>query len=163
MDDQPTRDEPVGRTSDRHTELLEAYRSLASPYYGWAKANIGDLRILDWGYGRLAMSWAIGGDADARMILHQGFMFGGHVASAADHIASLVTMTVLPTNEDRFRTSRLETKFFRPVKSPSATIDAQVINVSRRLIHIEADILNAEGKLAVRVEATQVRQTASGG
>ncbi|MEM9262590.1 MAG: hotdog domain-containing protein, partial [Pseudomonadota bacterium] len=92
------------------------------------------------------------------MLLHQGFMFGGHIASVADHIASLVTMTALENEDDRFRTSRLETKFFRPVKGPEMTIKASVLNVSRHLIHVEADIQNAEAKRAVRIEATQVRQ-----
>ncbi len=146
-------------TSDRHTELLNFYQSMESPYYQWALTHIGDLRIVEWDYGRIAMTWDIGGPGDENMILHQGFMFGGHVASAADHVASLVTMTVLPTDADRFRTSRLETKFFRPVKAPRMTIEARVLNVSRRLIHVEADVVNPERKLAVRIEASQVRQT----
>lgn len=147
-----------GRTSHRHTDLLNAYQALSSPYYGWAKARLGDLRIVEWSFGRLAMSWEIGGPGDDGMLLHQGFMFGGHVASVADHVASLVTMTVLPNDGDRFRTSRLETAFFRPVKAPSMSVEARVVNVSRRLIHVEADVRNPEGKLAVRIGATQVRQ-----
>ncbi|MEM9898171.1 MAG: PaaI family thioesterase [Pseudomonadota bacterium] len=146
------------RTSARHAEILNAYREQASPYYGWAKARLGDLRISRWSFGELEMDWSIGGPGDEGMLLHQGFMFGGHIASVADHIASLVTMTVLENEDDRFRTSRLETKFFRPVKGPEMTIKASVLNVSRHLIHVEADIQNAEAKRAVRIEATQVRQ-----
>ncbi|MEO1014138.1 MAG: PaaI family thioesterase [Pseudomonadota bacterium] len=149
----------MSKASDRHTELLNLYQSMESPYYQWARTHIGDLRIVEWSYGRMSMTWDIGGPGDENMILHQGFMFGGHVASAADHIASLVTMSVLPTNDDRFRTSRLETKFFRPVKAPRMAVEARVLNVSRRLIHVEADLVNPEGKLAVRIEASQVRQT----
>ena len=88
-------------------------------------------------------------------------MFGGHVASVADHVAGLVTMTVLDDSADRFRTSHLETNYFRPIMKPSARIEARVVNASKTLAHVEADFFKAEEKLAVRMSAVQVRRKAS--
>ena len=97
-------------------------------------------------------------DIDDRFLMPDGVMFGGHIASVADHVAGLTTMTVLTANEERFRTSRLETNYFRPLTAPLAVIDGRVVNASKTLIHVEADFLNAEEKLAVRISAVQVRR-----
>lgn len=142
-------------TSDRHTGILNGYQSMDSKFYDWAKAKLGDIRITDWSYGRVSMEWRIGD----RMVMPDGFMFGGHVASAADHFVGLVSMSALEHDNERFRTSRLETNYFRPVMQPTVTIEARATNVSKTLIHAEADVLNAEGKLAVRIYAVQVRRT----
>lgn len=102
------------------------------------------------------MVWEI----DDRFVMPDGVMFGGHVASVADHVAGLTAMTALEENDDRFRTSRLETNYFRPVMKPKATIEARIVNTSKSLIHVEADFFNAEGKLAVRIAAVQMKRTA---
>lgn len=99
------------------------------------------------------MRWEI----DDRFIMPDGVMFGGHIASVADHVAGLTAMTVLREDGERFRTSRLETNYFRPLKQPAARIEGRVTNASRSLIHIEADFLNGEDKLAARIYATQMR------
>jgi acyl-coenzyme A thioesterase PaaI-like protein len=65
---------------------------------------------------------------------------------------------VLTESGERFRTSKLETNFFRPVIKPHARIEGRVVNSSQTLIHVEADFFNAEDKLAVRINATQVRR-----
>ncbi|GAB4528081.1 MAG: hypothetical protein Kow00133_16930 [Amphiplicatus sp.] len=144
----------TGATSERHTDILNGYKSGESRFREWAKSALGDIRLVDWSWGRLSMRWEI----DERFIMPDGVMFGGHVAAVADHVAGLVTMTVLADSRERFRTSRLETNFFRPIMQPFATIEARVLNASRNLIHAEADFLNAEGKLAVRIAAVQVRR-----
>ena len=100
------------------------------------------------------MRWEI----DDRFVMPDGVMFGGHIASVADHVAGLATMTVLNADNERFRTSRLETNYFRPLTMPLATIEGRVVNASKTLIHVEADMLNAQEKLAVRVNAVQVRR-----
>ena len=53
-----------------------------------------------------------------------------------------------------------QTNFFRPIMKPSSRIEARVVNVSKTLITAEADFLNADGKLAVRMGAVQVRRKA---
>ena len=82
------------------------------------------------------------------------------MASVADHVAGLAAMTVLEAEDDRFRTSRLETNFFRPLTAPTIRIEGRALNVAKTLIHIEADFRNAEDKLAARVVAVQVRRSA---
>jgi uncharacterized protein (TIGR00369 family) len=144
-------------TSARHTEILDGYRRGDSRFNVWAEEKLGRLRLTAWEWGRLSMAW----DIDDRFVMPDGVMFGGHVAAVADHVAGLITMTVLEANEDRFRTSRLETNFFRPVMKPRATIEARVVNASKTLIHVEAEFLNAEGKLAAKIAAAQVRRRQS--
>ena len=143
-------------TSPRHTEILNGYQAGDSRFAKWAREGLGDIRIASWSWGRVSFRWEL----DDRFIMPDGVMFGGHVAAVADHVLGLVSMTVLADSADRFRTSRLETQFFRPVMKPRIAIEARVVNASKTLIHVEADYLNAEGKLAVRVAATQVLRKA---
>jgi acyl-coenzyme A thioesterase PaaI-like protein len=143
-------------TSARHSAILDAYKAGGSPFNSWAEEKLGRLLLTHWEPGRLAMRWEI----DDRFVMPDGVMFGGHVAAVADHVAGLITMTALEANEDRFRTARLETTFFRPVMKPHATIEGRVVNASKTLIHVEADFFNAEGKLAVRIAAAQAKRVA---
>jgi acyl-coenzyme A thioesterase PaaI-like protein len=142
------------KTSERHTDILNGYKQGGSRFSEWTKANLADLRLTAWEWGRISMLWTI----EDKWIMPDGVMFGGHVACVADHIAGLLSMTVLTESTERFRTSKLETNFFRPVMKPSAKIEGRVVNASQTLIHVEADFFNAEEKLAVRINATQVRR-----
>ncbi len=142
----------VKKTSKRHTEVLNKYQAGEGGYYNWTQKMLGALEITSWDYGRVSMSW----DIDDHFVMPDGIMFGGHVANVADQIASLAAMSALEESTTRFRTSRLETNYFRPVMRPSAIIEARATNVSKTLIHVEADILTPDEKLAVRVYAVQV-------
>lgn len=142
------------QTSERHAGILDAYKRGDGRFNKWSEEKLGTFRLTAWEWGRLSMVWEI----DDRFIMPDGVMFGGHVAAVADHVAGLITMTVLETNDDRFRTSRLETNFFRPVMKPKAMIEARVVNASKTLIHVDADFFNAEGKPLVRIAAAQVRR-----
>jgi len=144
------------QTSARHAEILDGYKSGSSRFNKWCEEKLGAFRLTHWEWGKLSMVWEI----DDRFVMPDGVMFGGHVASVADHVAGLAAMTVLEANEDRFRTSRLETNFFRPIMKPAAAIEARIVNASKSLIHVEADFLNGEGKLAARVAAVQMKRTA---
>lgn len=144
------------KTSARHTDILNGYKAGGSRFNDWAREKLGEIRLADWSWGRISLVWEI----DDRFVMPDGVMFGGHVAAVADHIAGLVTMTVLESDGDRFRTSRLETNFFRPVMKPRLRIEGRVVNASRSLIHAEADFLTPEDKLAVRIAALQARRMA---
>ncbi len=144
------------KTSARHTEILDGYKRGDSRFNKWSEEKLGIFRLTHWEWGKLSMVWEI----DDRFVMPDGVMFGGHVASVADHVAGLTAMTALEENDDRFRTSRLETNYFRPVMKPKATIEARIVNTSKSLIHVEADFFNAEGKLAVRIAAVQMKRTA---
>ena len=143
------------KTSERHSEILNGYKRGDTRFNEWAEKNLGAFRLTRWSWGELEMAWEI----DDRFVMPDGVMFGGHVASAADHVVGLAAMTVLENNEDRFRTSRLETTFFRPIVKPRAAIKARIVNQSKSLIHVEADFSNAEGKLAARVAAVQMKRS----
>ncbi|MEQ8934383.1 MAG: PaaI family thioesterase [Amphiplicatus sp.] len=144
-------------TSERHADILNGYKAGGSRFNEWANERLGDLRLLSWEWGRIEIHWEI----DDRFVMPDGVMFGGHVASVADHVAGLTTMTVLDESVDRFRTSKLETNYFRPVTKPSVVIEGRVVNASKTLIHVEADFFTPEKKLAVRIAAAQVRRKAS--
>ena len=141
-------------TSERHTDILNGYKAGGSRFNDWAVEKLGDIALVSWEWGATKMHW----DIDDRFVMPDGVMFGGHIASVADHVAGLAAMTVLTDSKERFRTSRLETNFFRPLTKPVAMIDAQVTNASKSLIHVEADFHNADEKLAVRIHAVQVRR-----
>jgi len=143
------------QTSARHTEILDGYKRGDTRFNEWAAKKLGKFHLTHWEWGRLSMEWEI----DDRFVMPDGVMFGGHIASVADHVTGLAAMTVLEANEDRFRTSRLETNFFRPLMKPKAAIEARVVNSSKSLIHVEADFLTAEGKLAARIAAVQMKRT----
>lgn len=143
-------------TSERHTDILNGYKAGGSRFNEWAREKLGDIRLVAWSWGRLSLRWEI----DDRFLMPDGVMFGGHVASVADHVAGLTAMTVLEDSADRFRTSKLETTYFRPVMKPSVSIEGRAVNVSKTLIHVEADFLNAEGRLAARIAAVQARRRA---
>ena len=147
-----------GATSARHTKILDDYMAGDSRLNAWATEKLGLFKMTSWSWGRADLDWEI----DERFIMPDGVMFGGHISAVADHIAGLVSMTVLESDDERFRTSRLETNFFRPLMAPRATINARITNASKTLIHAEADFLNAEGKLAARIYAVQTRRRAAG-
>ncbi len=144
----------VRKTSARHTDMLNGYKSGGSRFNEWARNALGHFTLTRWQWGELHFVW----DIDDRFIMPDGVMFGGHIASVGDHIAALAAMSVLADERERFRTSRLETSFFRPLTAPKATIDARVTNASKSLIHVEADIKNADDKLAARIAAVQIRR-----
>ena len=141
-------------TSERHTDILNGYKAGASRFNDWARERLGEIVLTEWSWGLVKIRWEI----DDRFVMPDGVMFGGHIASVADHVAGLATMTVLAANEERVRTSRLETQYFRPLMMPLATIEGRVVNAAKTLIHVEADFTDAQGKLAVRVNAIQVRR-----
>ena len=142
------------KTSERHTEILDGLKTGTSRFHEWVRDQLDDLRLTHWEWGAIEADWTI----TDRFIMPDGVMFGGHIAAVADHVAAIAAMTVLRDSKERFRTSRLETNFFRPLKAPSARILARVTNESKNLIHVEADVLNAHKKLAVRIHAVQVRR-----
>ncbi len=141
-------------TSARHSEILDGLRDGEGRFHGFVQQRLGALTLTDWSWGKAVFVWRL--DEDDRFIMPDGVMFGGHIACVGDHIASVAALSVLENEGDRFRTSRLETEFFRPIMKPRIDIEARVVNVSRSLIHIEADYHNTEGKLAARVSAVQV-------
>jgi acyl-CoA thioesterase len=83
----------------------------------------------------------------------RGELFGGYFGVLADVVLSFAAMTVVDESE-RFRTNDLQITYFRPALEGTIHFDAEVINRSRSLIHGEARIVRADGKLLARATAT---------
>ena len=115
------------QTSERHTRILNDHLEGTSPFRKWVTEGLGDIALLDWSWGQVHLRWTL----DDRYIMPDGVMFGGHIAAVADHVTSLGALTVLTMNEERFRTSRLETNFFRPLTKPHADIHVRLGRPSR--------------------------------
>ncbi len=144
------------KTSERHSDFLNEYINGDSRAKKWFHERHTDFVLTDWSPGRVSMVWSIGDE----FLAPDGVMFGGQIAFVADHVCALAAYTVLGAEDDRFRTSRLETNFFRPLTKCDARIEAQVVNVSKNLIHIEGEIFNAQDKCAARISAVQMRRKA---
>ena len=91
-------------TSERHTDILNGYKAGGSRFNEWAEEHLGVFELTHWEWGEVNLRW----DIDDRFVMPDGVMFGGHIASVADHVAGLTAMTVLIQDHERFRTSRLE-------------------------------------------------------
>ncbi|MEL6507352.1 MAG: PaaI family thioesterase [Pseudomonadota bacterium] len=141
-------------TSARHTAILNSYRDGESAFGDWVKENLGDITLTRWSWGEVHLRWIL----TKNFIMPDGVMFGGHIAAVADHFVALGAMSVLTHDNERFRTSRLETNFFRPLKEPYADIAVRVTNASKTLIHLEAQFINEAGQLAAMAQAVQVRR-----
>ncbi|MEO1252241.1 MAG: PaaI family thioesterase [Pseudomonadota bacterium] len=141
-------------TSNRHTDILNGYKSGGSRFNDWVSEKLGDIALDHWTWGELRLTWKI----DERFLMPDGVMFGGHIASVGDHLAGLAAMSVLTDDRERFRTTRLEIEYFRPLTRTEAAIEARVVNASKNLIHVDAEIRNGENKLCNRVQATQLRR-----
>lgn len=140
--------------SKRHRALLDSYRDGTSIMQGWTREKLGNIILRHWQWGSASLVW----DIDDRYIMPDGVVFGGHIAAVADHLVALGAMTVLGDSRERFRTSRLEVNFFRPLTKCQVDIAVSVTNASKSLIHVQADISTPEQKLAARIQAVQVRR-----
>jgi uncharacterized protein (TIGR00369 family) len=96
----------------------------------------------------------------ARIVWHEslttagGILHGGALMALADATGGLCAFLNLP---DGAGTATIESKtnFLRPIGSGSATAVSTPLNVGRRFIVVQTDILNEPGKLAARVTQTQ--------
>ena len=141
------------KTSERHSAMLDGYHQGGTKFNAWVEDHLGGLALERWEYGAVELRWTF----DQHQIMPDGVLFGGHIAAVADHIAALATMSALTQDEERFRTSRLETDFFRPLMGEGADVRAIVTNASRRLIHVTGEVFDKEGRLAVQFRALQAR------
>jgi uncharacterized protein (TIGR00369 family) len=71
----------------------------------------------------------------------------------ADIVLSFTAMTVVDDSE-RFKTNDLQITYFRPALEGTIRLEAEVVNRSRSLIHCEARIARADGKLIAKATAT---------
>ena len=140
-------------TAERQVKLLNAYQAGEQWAVEWARSAIGRFDILSWSWGEVRLRWT----PDEKQLLPDGIMFGGHIAAVADHAGFFGAATVLTEDDEWFRTTRLETNYFRPLTADETEIAVRVTNSAKSLIHVEADILTSDNKLAVRAYIIQQR------
>jgi len=103
---------------------------------------------LCWEPGRVSRRWNFGTWAHNP----DGTVFGGLIAALADQATSFAAFTVL-ADDEASRTASLQVDYFRPVIGPHVTLEARIVNRSRRLIHTETEIVRADGKVAAHARA----------
>lgn len=103
---------------------------------------------LRWEPGRITRRWTVGTWAHNP----DGTVFGGLIAALADQVTSFAAFTILGDDEAS-RTASLQVDYFRPVIGPHVTVEARIVNRSRRLIHTETEIVRADGKVAAHARA----------
>lgn len=103
---------------------------------------------LEWKPGRISRRWTLGPWA----CNPDGTVFGGLIAALADQSTSFAAFTILGDDEAS-RTASLQVDYFRPVVGAYVTVDARIVNRSRRLVHTETEIVRADGKVAAHARA----------
>jgi len=130
----------LGTIADGTTEPPEAIRTTRL-----SEGLVGSLR---WEPGRITRRWTLGTWAHNP----DGTVFGGLIAALADQATSFAAFTVLGDDEAS-RTASLQVDYFRPVVGSHVTVEARIVNQSRRLIHTETEIMRADGKIAAHARA----------
>jgi acyl-CoA thioesterase len=82
-----------------------------------------------------------------------GVMHGGATASLID-TATAFAIVPLMEPEERFSTVDLMVNYLRPLKQGTATAQARVIRIGKRLITVAADVLDDGGKLSATALST---------
>jgi uncharacterized protein (TIGR00369 family) len=103
-----------------------------------------------WGHGRVGLEM----DLPADLTLTPGVIFGGYLTCLVDHLASLVMMTVLPDGTFVL-TASLSTDFAGPVIPGPVRIEAEVVELGRRLATVEI-VFSQAGRVTTRAKAEQV-------
>ena len=140
-------------TSKRYAEMLSTYQAGVGPSVAWARRVVGHFDILSWKWGEAQVRWT----PDEKHLLPDGVMFGGHLAAVADHMGFVGVATVMTDDNEGFRTTQLQTNYFRPVTAAPTLINIRVGNMARTLIHVDVDIMTPDDKLAVRSLVIQNR------
>ena len=135
-------------------EFIKQYQTGEDAGARWAWALMGRFELLEWKWGEIRANW----HAEERHTPPGGVLFGGAIASLADHAGYFAAITVMDGPIPVVRTARLETDFFRPLQHGAIPIVGRVVNRSRSLVHVEIDVLTADDKLAVRSRLIQVPQ-----
>ena len=140
-------------TSKRYADILNTYQTGESDNVKWAQAVVGRCEILDWKWGEAQIRWT----PDQKNILPDGIIFGGHIAAVSDHVGFMGVATVMEDDNEGFRTTQLQSNYFRPVSPEPTMINVRVGNVSRSFVHVDVDIMTPDNKLAVRSLVIQNR------
>jgi uncharacterized protein (TIGR00369 family) len=128
----------------QHLDRIVAGRSALPP----AAENLCLGGISEWRSGYACKQWAV----DPKFFTAVD-LFGGYLAAIADQMFVLSSISLLEDCE-MLRTTSLQIDFFRPVSSGTLIIEGNVVNRSKRLIHVEVTFRDDYGQLAAKARGT---------
>lgn len=82
-------------------------------------------------------------------------MHGGVLMSIADSTAAVCAFLNLPEGAQGTTTIESRTSFLRPIRGGHATASASPLHVGRRVIVVETEVHDDDGRLAAKVTQTQ--------
>ncbi len=129
-----------------HLDNLIAGKAMAPPVVATLKLGTLDA----WGPGWARKRWT----PKPELLQRDGTMFGGYIAALADQILAFAGLTVVPEGQ-AFRTIGLSVQFLKLARNEALDIEGRVIAQSKQVIHVEAEIRNAEGELIAKASAQQ--------
>lgn len=124
----------------QHLDRIVAGRPALPP----AAENLCLGTISEWRPGYARKEWAV----DPKFFTAVD-LFGGYMAALADQMFALSSISLLEGRET-LRTTNLQIDFFRPVSSGTLVIEGNVVNRSKRLIHVEVTFKDNDGGLAAK-------------
>jgi len=136
---------------------LDAIADGTSPSPGVVeKLSLG--RLTKWHEGYVEKEWTVEPQFCTAEGTSEEALFGGYLAALADQVLAFAAMTVLEDNQ-HFRTTELSISYFNKISKGRIAIRGSVVNRNSRLIHVSADFLREDGKLAARATAVQILLT----
>jgi uncharacterized protein (TIGR00369 family) len=130
----------------RYTELLEGWMAgRIAP----GVARLVGFRLTSWSDGVVRMEM----EADARHHNPMGGVHGGILCDLADAAMGVAFASSL-TDGERFGTLQLSASFLRPVRAGRLVATARLLHRGRSAGHLEAEIVDAEGRVVARFSST---------
>lgn len=84
-----------------------------------------------------------------------GLLHGGVIMALADGAGGTCAFLNLPGGAGGTATIQSATSFFRPVSSGHVEAVSRPVRVGKTVIHVETDVVDAEGRLVARVTQSQ--------
>ena len=84
-----------------------------------------------------------------------GLLHGGAIMALADGAGGTCAFLNLPGGAGGTATIHSATSFFRPVSSGHVEAVSRPLRVGKTVIHVETDVVDAEGRLVARVTQAQ--------
>jgi 1,4-dihydroxy-2-naphthoyl-CoA hydrolase len=84
-----------------------------------------------------------------------GSMHGGVLMALADTTGAVCAFLNLPDGATGTTTIESKTNFLRPVRSGHATVISRPLHAGRRIVVVETDIVDDDGRLVARVTQSQ--------
>ncbi len=141
--------EPTAKRAIPLTELNRIIRENRTAEYKSSALDLG-MRPTAFGIGTAAWSW---NDQPAQVINPFGTVGGGFIAVFIDELFSTAIGSALEQDEWAM-TAEVKISHLRPLRPGAITGNARMLRRGRVIAFLEAEIADADGKLAVRASST---------